>query len=392
MTSPGESSIAAPRADAPLPTSIRRSVAALQCRARTRVPLLLREVLDPERRAEVQHRVAARYRGVGDADAGVLVPAQDDAARARQRRVLIELWVTIRSSSEPSVAGRISGSATSHPRVAPDDERRPPLRVRSAPGTVAAAFAGRSPGPRARPAAGGVARTRAQGDFRRAHLALAGLPSRGGRGGPARAGRRSSSRRGGTLRRAARAVEFPRMIARDPFGWVGSTISGKLLVDAVAGEGTFGVVYRATHLGFQEQVAVKCLKIPADLLPEERRRCSTRSSARPGCCTGCRAGRRASSRRSTSRRDLAGGLLDAVHRHGVARGRDARAAHRGAARAGRAPYSVDEAIELLAPAVGALAMAHDERVFTATSSRRTCSSSRLPARRRSRSSISASPR
>jgi serine/threonine-protein kinase len=51
----------------------------------------------------------------------------------------------------------------------------------------------------------------------------------------------------------------------DPFDWVGATLDGKYQVDAVVGRGGFGVVYRAHHLGFNEKVAVKCLRIPGTL-------------------------------------------------------------------------------------------------------------------------------
>jgi eukaryotic-like serine/threonine-protein kinase len=55
------------------------------------------------------------------------------------------------------------------------------------------------------------------------------------------------------------------MAPADPFGWVGATIDGKFRVEAVVGEGGFGVVYRGQHLGFNEPVAIKCLKLPASL-------------------------------------------------------------------------------------------------------------------------------
>jgi len=51
----------------------------------------------------------------------------------------------------------------------------------------------------------------------------------------------------------------------DPFDWVGATLAGKYQVDAVVGRGGFGVVYRAHHLGFDEKVALKCLRIPPTL-------------------------------------------------------------------------------------------------------------------------------
>jgi formylglycine-generating enzyme required for sulfatase activity/serine/threonine protein kinase len=58
----------------------------------------------------------------------------------------------------------------------------------------------------------------------------------------------------------------------DPFGWAGATIEGKYRVDAVAGEGGFGVVYRAHHLGFNEPVAIKVLKLPSSIEGAERER------------------------------------------------------------------------------------------------------------------------
>src|SRR4051812_12679157 len=56
----------------------------------------------------------------------------------------------------------------------------------------------------------------------------------------------------------------------DPFGWAGAVIDGKFRVDAVVGEGGFGVVYRGHHLGFDEAVAGKCLKIPRELSGADR--------------------------------------------------------------------------------------------------------------------------
>jgi serine/threonine-protein kinase len=60
------------------------------------------------------------------------------------------------------------------------------------------------------------------------------------------------------------------MASADPFGWVGATIDGKFRVEAVVGEGGFGVVYRGQHLGFNEPVALKCLKLPGALEGAER--------------------------------------------------------------------------------------------------------------------------
>ncbi len=54
------------------------------------------------------------------------------------------------------------------------------------------------------------------------------------------------------------------MTATDFFHIVGNVIDGRYRVDAVVGEGGFGVVYRGFHLGFEKPVALKVLKIPAD--------------------------------------------------------------------------------------------------------------------------------
>ncbi|MEB2312414.1 MAG: hypothetical protein OZ921_08515 [Sorangiineae bacterium] len=48
----------------------------------------------------------------------------------------------------------------------------------------------------------------------------------------------------------------------DPFCWVGATIDGKYGVEDAVGEGGFGIVYRAHHLGFKQTVAVKCRRVP----------------------------------------------------------------------------------------------------------------------------------
>lgn len=56
----------------------------------------------------------------------------------------------------------------------------------------------------------------------------------------------------------------------DPFGWVGHVLAGKYRIDTVVGEGGFGVVYKAHHLGFEQTVAVKCLKLKASLSEEAK--------------------------------------------------------------------------------------------------------------------------
>jgi serine/threonine protein kinase len=51
----------------------------------------------------------------------------------------------------------------------------------------------------------------------------------------------------------------------DPFGLVGQVLDGQFRVDAHIGEGGFSVVYRGTHVGLSEPIAIKCLKLPAAL-------------------------------------------------------------------------------------------------------------------------------
>lgn len=51
----------------------------------------------------------------------------------------------------------------------------------------------------------------------------------------------------------------------DPFGLVGQVLDGQFRVDAHIGEGGFSVVYRGTHVGLSEPIALKCLKLPAAL-------------------------------------------------------------------------------------------------------------------------------
>jgi serine/threonine-protein kinase len=60
-------------------------------------------------------------------------------------------------------------------------------------------------------------------------------------------------------------------MAEDVFGIVGATVAGNFHVERVVAEGGFGVVYRAQHGGFRAPVAIKVLKIPPTMTPEQRR-------------------------------------------------------------------------------------------------------------------------
>ena len=54
----------------------------------------------------------------------------------------------------------------------------------------------------------------------------------------------------------------------DVFHLCNTTIDGRYRVDAVVGEGGFGIVYRGFHLRFNHPVAIKCLKVPPHFTPE----------------------------------------------------------------------------------------------------------------------------
>src|SRR5579883_2111412 len=53
----------------------------------------------------------------------------------------------------------------------------------------------------------------------------------------------------------------------DAFGLLGQVIDGQYRVDRVVGEGGMSIVYRGLHLGLDEPVALKCLKLHPSLDP-----------------------------------------------------------------------------------------------------------------------------
>jgi eukaryotic-like serine/threonine-protein kinase len=55
------------------------------------------------------------------------------------------------------------------------------------------------------------------------------------------------------------------VLANDPFGLAGQVLDGHFRVDGYVGEGGFSVVYRGTHIGLSEPIAIKCLKLPPAL-------------------------------------------------------------------------------------------------------------------------------
>jgi hypothetical protein len=57
----------------------------------------------------------------------------------------------------------------------------------------------------------------------------------------------------------------------DPFKLVGAIVEGRYRIEAVAGSGGHGIVYRAFHLGFEAPIALKILKLAEDPDVEPRR-------------------------------------------------------------------------------------------------------------------------
>ncbi|MDF2692161.1 MAG: serine/threonine protein kinase, partial [Labilithrix sp.] len=62
-------------------------------------------------------------------------------------------------------------------------------------------------------------------------------------------------------------VPFVQNHAIDPFGIVGQVLDAQFRVDRLVGEGGFSAVYRGHHLGLEEPIAIKCLKLPPSLSP-----------------------------------------------------------------------------------------------------------------------------
>ncbi len=63
-------------------------------------------------------------------------------------------------------------------------------------------------------------------------------------------------------------VPFVQTHAVDPFGIVGQVLDAQFRVDRLVGEGGFSAVYRGHHLGLEEPIAIKCLKLPPSLSPQ----------------------------------------------------------------------------------------------------------------------------
>jgi len=150
---------------------------------------------------------------------------------------------------------------------------------------------------------------------------------------------------------------------KDPFGLIGERLHDKVVIESLIGEGGFGVVYRATHGGFDAPVAVKCLKLPAHF----------DDAARAALVEQLRAEGRLLLKLSQRTAGIVQALDTGTHTTpsgaqvpflvlewvaGVTLAQDLKERRR----AGRPGRSLREALALLAPAAEALAVAHGERV------------------------------
>ncbi len=153
------------------------------------------------------------------------------------------------------------------------------------------------------------------------------------------------------------------MRSTDPFGWVGSAIEGRFVVQAVAGEGGQGIVYRGEHLGLAAPVAVKCLKLPVTLDDDERADLVRRFQGE------ARLLHRLS--RETRSIVLAMDAGAATAPNGAwtpylvmewLEGETLAAEMESRRRSGAEPRGLDEAVRLLTPAAEALAITHQEGV------------------------------
>ncbi|MGK4001518.1 AAA family ATPase [Sorangium sp. So ce1036] len=153
------------------------------------------------------------------------------------------------------------------------------------------------------------------------------------------------------------------MTLEDPFGWVGATLDDRFDVEAVVGEGGFGVVYRGVHLGLDVPVAIKCLQMRPGLA----------SSGRDGFLATLRAEGRLLHQLSRQTASIVQALDigAATSPRGVwtpylvmewLEGETLAAALSARRASGLGPMGLDEAISLLSPAAAALAVAHENHV------------------------------
>ncbi|MGF1465393.1 MAG: protein kinase [Sandaracinaceae bacterium] len=143
---------------------------------------------------------------------------------------------------------------------------------------------------------------------------------------------------------------------------VGKTVSGNVRVESVAGGGGFGVVYKGFHEGLEEPVAVKCLKRPSHLhtagQEDFQRRFRDEAKLMRRLSRDHRAIVQVYDFGTT---ETASGetpylVLEWLEGRDLEDELDARVEE------GLAPFTPAEAVELLRPALEAVAFAHDQNV------------------------------
>lgn len=152
-------------------------------------------------------------------------------------------------------------------------------------------------------------------------------------------------------------------VSSDVFGLIGSVIDAKFRVDSVIGEGGFGVVYRGEHLGFDAPIAIKCLKLPPHFDLEDQERLVR--------------GLREEGRLLLKLSQRTSGIVQALDVGAVVAPSGARVPYlilewlegetlsseiRSRAQRGDPGRSLRQAMDLLDPAVSALAVAHKEKI------------------------------
>jgi class 3 adenylate cyclase/tetratricopeptide (TPR) repeat protein len=149
----------------------------------------------------------------------------------------------------------------------------------------------------------------------------------------------------------------------DPFGWVGTTIDGQFVVEAVAGEGAFGVVYRGTHIGLDAPIAIKCLKLPGELSKEEQQ--SFLGTFRDEARILHRLSRRTLGIVQALDVGAAGAPSGQWTPYTIMEWLDGDTLEQDLRKrraAGLGPRALDAAIDLIGPAASALAIAHEENI------------------------------
>ncbi|MBW2458650.1 MAG: serine/threonine protein kinase [Deltaproteobacteria bacterium] len=150
---------------------------------------------------------------------------------------------------------------------------------------------------------------------------------------------------------------------RDPFELLGTTIADKYRIQSIVGAGGFGVVYRGEHGAFGEPIAIKCLNVSANLSASEQDELLHKLEEEGAVL------HRLSKRCAAIVQALDVGAVTTASGHWVPYlvlewldGQTLAEFLARRATAGEGGLTLEAAMELLNPAVDALALAHRQRV------------------------------